>query len=171
MSESAKSSWAFDGVVCTNNGDVIAGVPQSASFTIPGSYGQGDAIVCTVKNKELATGVKVDKVWVVNGTTYNEGSLPVALQSLQAQLKLENTGNEILSDQAWGAVRTGYTVGERVQIQEQKKGNLELALHVGQRRDQRSGRDQRRHDECGDLQLPADRQRHHRLRHHERAHL
>lgn len=119
LGETLKSGWAQESFTCTNNGSPLTLTPSGSNFTTA-NFGIGSNIVCTVVNKQLQTSVQVNKVWVVNGTSYNDpNQLPAALQ---AQLKLQNTANTNLSDQAWGVTRDGYAINSTVKITEEQKG-------------------------------------------------
>ncbi len=120
ITETVKSGWDFSTVVCTNNGQPIATTGSAPAFTLSGIK-TGDSIACTVTNLQQQTNVKVNKVWIVNGTTYNDPSqLPA---SLQAQLKLQAIGSSSMTDQAWGVSRDGYAINSTVKITEEQKGS------------------------------------------------
>ena len=65
---------------------------------------------CTFTNSRAAT-VEVDKVWNINGVTYNHGSQP-AIVGATAQLKLDTV------DKAWNTTHGGYLQGAVVSIDE-----------------------------------------------------
>lgn len=119
MVETAQSGYELESFTCTNNGAPITLTAGGGGYTTA-NFGLGSNIVCAVVNKQVQTSVKVNKVWVVNGQSYNDPSqLPA---SLQAQLKLQNTGNSSMSDQAWGVTRDGYAINSTVKITEEQKG-------------------------------------------------
>lgn len=115
LTEAPKTGWVMASVVCTSNGQPLTVGGTLPTFTLSG-LSIGDNVECAVLNQQVEASVKVDKTWVINGTTYAEGSqIPAAVQ---AQLKLSGT------DQAWGAVRTGYSIGATATIAEQLKAGF-----------------------------------------------
>lgn len=116
ITETQKSGFQLKEVVCTNNGAAFYS-GTSLSFTLP-SVTKGDNIICNVTNQQVQASVKVDKTWVVNGTSYADGSqLP---SSLTAQLQLGG------SNQAWGATKDGISVGGTTSIKETLTGTPAL---------------------------------------------
>ncbi len=117
------SAWQLKSVVCTNNGNAFYS-GTSLSFALP-NLTKGDNIACAVTNQQVQASVKVDKNWVVNGTTYANGSqLP---SSLAAQLALGG------SNQAWGTAKEGIAVGSTTSIKETVTGKPALCTVTSQR--------------------------------------
>ncbi|NYF11612.1 putative repeat protein (TIGR01451 family) [Leifsonia sp. AK011] len=119
------SAWQLKSVVCTNNGNAFYS-GTSLSFALP-DLEKGDNIACAVTNQQVQASVKVDKNWVVNGTTYANGSqIP---SSLAAQLSLGG------STQAWSTPKEGILVGGTTSIKETVTGKPSLCTVTSQRLD------------------------------------
>lgn len=71
------------------------------------------AINCVFTNDPQAATVAVEKTWVVNGTTYAQGSQPAGITA-QASLTRDAT----VTTPAWGAVTSGYASGDRINVAE-----------------------------------------------------
>ncbi|CAN7454030.1 hypothetical protein LJR045_003025 [Microbacterium sp. LjRoot45] len=83
-----------------------AGTVDDPGFTLTASAPA--AISCTVYNREipeLPADLTVEKVWEVDGQTFDEGDQPAGLD---AQLQLTGPDAAGATDQDWGATRTGY---------------------------------------------------------------
>ncbi|WP_350347366.1 hypothetical protein ABIQ69_12070 [Agromyces sp. G08B096] len=98
--------------VCTNVGtgaSVTVTNTGPDSFTVPVT--PSAAISCTVWNRPPLpqADVRVDKVWVVNGQTFQHGNQPIGLT---AQLQLDDV------NRPFGVVQTGYTANGTVKIGE-----------------------------------------------------
>ncbi len=105
--------------VCTRTDDGTAvAVTNSgtAGFTVTGNATA--PISCQVYNEapRPQASVVVDKQWVVNGTTYEEGSQP---DGIDAQLSLTGPEGAVATSQQWGITRTGYAAGDTAVIDEQ----------------------------------------------------
>jgi hypothetical protein len=124
ITETIKNSgWQLKQVVCTNNGEEFYS-GTSLSFTLP-DLGLGDNIACTVTNQQVQASVVVNKTWVVNGTSYANGSqVPSALQ---AALTLGGTS------QPFGTARGNLTIGSTTTITETVSGVPALCTVVSQR--------------------------------------
>ncbi|UDF12538.1 DUF11 domain-containing protein [Antiquaquibacter oligotrophicus] len=124
ITETIKNSgWQLKSVVCTNNGSPFYS-GTSLSFELP-NLTLGDNIACAVTNQQVQASVKVDKSWVVNGTTYANGAqIP---SSLAAQLTLGG------SAQAWGATKENLLVGSTTTITESMSGTPSLCTVTSQR--------------------------------------
>ncbi len=85
----------------TNSGATGFQVPAASAYPVS----------CTVYNRAPtpAATVVVDKKWVINGQTYNEGAQP---PDFQASLSIGGT------PQGWGVVRTGFQQGNTTVLSE-----------------------------------------------------
>lgn len=119
IAETPRNGWQLASVVC--NGVTMEVV--NGTFTL-GALKLGDNLTCNVTNQQVQASVKVDKVWIVNGTTYANGSqIPSALA---AQLKIEGT------NQDWGVVRDGFSIGASAAIRESLTNTPALCTVISQ---------------------------------------
>lgn len=71
-------------------------------------------VACTVYNRPSA-GIVVDKVWVIDGRVYAEGTQPAGFE---AEAALTGPGETGADPQPWGEAREGYDVDEAVVVDE-----------------------------------------------------
>ncbi|WP_339393995.1 SpaA isopeptide-forming pilin-related protein [Brevibacterium metallidurans] len=74
----------------------------------------GDKVECGYVNKKTAADVTVNKKWVIDGKTIDNGSQP---NGMSAKLLLDPAGQPA-GDPAFGQKRTGFAVGDTVKIGE-----------------------------------------------------
>ncbi|MGY5535434.1 prealbumin-like fold domain-containing protein [Streptomyces albidoflavus] len=108
--------------VCVNLDDG-ASVPVTNSgptgFTV--DLARQGGVSCTVYNRpdpsqdELAD-LTVDKRWIIDGTTYDEGDQP---DGNEATLTLTGPGGAGATPQPWGTPRTGYARGDEATVDEE----------------------------------------------------
>ncbi|MFJ6628658.1 hypothetical protein ACIQMS_25450 [Streptomyces albidoflavus] len=108
--------------VCVNLDDG-ASVPVTNSgptgFTV--DLARQGGVSCTVYNRpdpsqdELAD-LTVDKRWIVDGTTYDEGDQP---DGYEATLTLTGPDGAAATPQPWGTPRTGYAPGDTATVDEE----------------------------------------------------
>ncbi|WP_170206131.1 prealbumin-like fold domain-containing protein [Klugiella xanthotipulae] len=81
--------------------------PNAFSVDVPSTV----AVSCTVYNRPPVpvASITVDKKWIVNGVSFNDGDQPLGFNS---QLTLAGT------NQAWSVARTGLTAGGSIAINE-----------------------------------------------------
>ena len=104
--------------VCTNLNTGAAVVPTAnpaLGFTV--NVPSTQAVNCIVYNRAPSpqAQITVNKQWIVNGVTYNDGDQP---GGLTAQLQLTGPGGAGATNQGWGVARTGYTVGNTTTLSE-----------------------------------------------------
>ena len=87
----------------------------ATGFTVAAS--STDPISCTVYNRapQPPAAITVNKTWVINGTTYADGTQPA---EFQAQLRMTGPGAAGATDQGWGVPRTGFSVGNSTTLSE-----------------------------------------------------
>ncbi|MEU0636230.1 VWA domain-containing protein [Streptomyces albidoflavus] len=108
--------------VCVNLDDG-ASVPVTNSgptgFTV--DLARQGGVSCTVYNRpdpsqdELAD-LTVDKRWIIDGTTYDEGDQP---GGNEATLTLTGPGGAGATPQPWGTTRAGYQLGDTATVDEE----------------------------------------------------
>lgn len=106
VTQGGKNAVCVDTVTGAPVSVTNAGNPANPGFTLTATAPA--AISCTVYNREvpeLPADVTVEKVWEVDGQTFDEGDQPAGLD---AQLQLTGPGAAGATDQDWGATRTGY---------------------------------------------------------------
>ncbi|MEU1971682.1 hypothetical protein ABZ477_08490 [Microbacterium sp. NPDC019599] len=104
--------------VCVNlntNAVVTPTADPALGFTVDVPSSQ--AVNCTIFNRAPAPAadITVTKNWVVNGVEYDNGAQP---GGLSAQLQLTGPDGAGATDQGWGVVRTGYSVGDSTTLTE-----------------------------------------------------
>ncbi|MBB5867002.1 hypothetical protein F4553_000381 [Allocatelliglobosispora scoriae] len=96
---------------CTSDGNPVTATNSGAlGFTVDAL--RNAIVTCTVYNRTTIppASVQVNKVWSINGTSYNEPAQPSEFQSA-----LELTGQTVPT---WGQVYAGYQAGDSVTIGE-----------------------------------------------------
>ncbi|MFS3128319.1 hypothetical protein ACLM5J_07925 [Nocardioides sp. Bht2] len=89
-----------------------SGDPEEPGFTI--EVPAGAFVVCTMYNRASAA-IVVEKLWVVDGVEYPDGSQPAGMS---AEASLTGPGAAGGSAQPWGEERNGYAQGEQVTVDE-----------------------------------------------------
>ena len=82
--------------------------------TLSSAIQPGDKVECGYVNKKTAADVTVNKKWVIDGKTVDNGSQP---NGMSAKLLL-NPAGQPTGDPAFGQKRTGFAVGDTVKIGE-----------------------------------------------------
>ena len=87
----------------------------TTGFTVAAS--STDPISCPVYNlaPQPPATITVNKTWVINGTTYADGTQPA---EFQAELRMTGPGAAGATDQGWGVPRTGFSVGNSTTLSE-----------------------------------------------------
>ncbi|WP_105186316.1 VWA domain-containing protein [Micropruina glycogenica] len=103
--------------VCTNltTGAAVTITNTTLGFTV--NAPSSAAISCTMYNRapQPPATIQVDKTWTINGTSYLNGNQP---GDFQAQLTLTGPNGAAASNQGWGVVRTGYSIGNTATVAE-----------------------------------------------------
>jgi hypothetical protein len=91
--------------------NAVLGVANSGATGFQVSAASAYPVSCTVYNRAPSPGatVVVDKKWIINGQTFNEGAQP---PDFQAALTIGGTA------QGWGVVRTGFQQGNSTVLNE-----------------------------------------------------
>lgn len=96
------SGYTLTSLVCSPN------AASGTSLTIAA----GDNVTCTFTNTAVAS-VKITKTWVIDGTSYADGSQPTAYSSAPTL-----TGGSGTAPATFGATGTGYRYGDSVTVGE-----------------------------------------------------
>lgn len=98
-------------LTCTN-----AAGKTVATGSLTGTFVLGDSNVnCAYTNTNTAATIVVTKKWIVDGIAYDNGRQPAGIS---AALTLTGPGSAGASAQPWGTVRSGYSAGNSVSIDE-----------------------------------------------------
>lgn len=102
--------------VDTSTGDPVTVVnvedPADPGFTV--DVPATGHVSCTMYNRASA-GIVVDKVWVIDGESFAEGTQP---EGFTAALSLTGPSGSAASPQPWAEPREGYDVAEAVEVDE-----------------------------------------------------
>ncbi|QDZ15003.1 VWA domain-containing protein [Humibacter ginsenosidimutans] len=104
--------------VCTDlNTGLAVTVRNSGSLGFTARVGSDQAVSCTVYNRAASptADVTLSKQWVINGQTYADPNQPAAFL---ASATLTGPGSVGATPQPWNVVRTGYSVNDTAQIDE-----------------------------------------------------
>lgn len=93
-------------------------VPEASgaqgTVTVPPITTKGaPSVACTFGNAPKAASLNVTNSWVINGTSYANGSQPTGIT---ATLSLTSGGNTTNAE--WGVAKSGYTAGSKVQLRQ-----------------------------------------------------
>lgn len=116
LSETQKPGWLLQSVACTLDAQPITTTigPDGVSIVVSGLHPSAGALSCVYTNKQATpASVVVDKVWNVDGETFDQGDQP---DGMDAVLNLTPAGQTGTPD--WGQTRTGFLVGDSVTIGE-----------------------------------------------------
>lgn len=117
-----------DNAVCRNlNTDtpVVPTANPTLGFTV--TVPSNATVNCTIYNRAPSpeADLTVTKNWVINGTPYPNGAQP---DDFGADLFLTGPGAAGATQQGWGDVRTGYSVGDSATITEENVRTVEGGL-------------------------------------------
>ncbi|QEO13602.1 VWA domain-containing protein [Agromyces intestinalis] len=110
LDESGPSNYQIESVICVDGSGATVLNQTTEPFTLNGLK-TGDTITCTVINRLIASEVKVNKQWVVNGQSAPINTHP---SGFNATLALAAPGNGL----AFGATSTAYTLGQGLTLAE-----------------------------------------------------
>ena len=91
---------------------LVSGTGTTGTLTVPTT---GQSIVCTFTNSTRPATLRVNKVWVVDGQQFAQGSQPAGIN---ATLGLSPLGTTAGAPQ-WGQQRSGFAAGQNVAVSEQ----------------------------------------------------
>lgn len=117
ISETQKTGFQFVSGSCvvTSVGGGTRTVTLTSELATPVTgIVPGDAVACQYVNKPISVTVTVNKNWVVNGTSYANGSQPTGIS---ATLGLSPAGGPA-GTPAFGQLRSGFAQGQSVAISE-----------------------------------------------------